>query len=57
MLALVMVEKAGLGKHRQSREAKGFDDDGKVVDGAAEEDGHVEGGGGGQGKCPRRKSW
>ena len=33
-----MVEKAGLEKHRRSREAKGFDDAGKVVDGAV----HVE---------------
>ena len=53
-----MVEKAGLGKHRRSREAKAFDDDGKVVDGAVhvQEDGHFQGGGGAHGRCPRRKS-
>ena len=33
-----MVEKTGLGKHRRSREAKGFDDAGEVVDAAL----HVE---------------
>ena len=47
VLALVMVEKAGLGKHCRSREAIGFDD-GEVVDGAVHvrEGGHVQGDGG-----------
>ena len=56
VLALVMVRKAGLGKHCRSREAIGFDE-GKVVDGAVHvrEGGHVQGGGGAHGSCPRRK--